>query len=795
MADTIPLDYQIRITRSGDGANTATAELTRFKASADQATAATKTLSEATRQHEGSTRSLATTLSLYTAGTITVGAAIRTVVSYTQNAIAAAKEHETTVARLNGTLRATSQYSQEASQEIQRFSQELTKGTRYTVDAATGVQTLLLSFGATRKDLPLLTKNVLDLSAGLGVDLHTSTMMVARALEGNFGILHQYGFQISQTATLGENLNSVLEQLQQRFGGLAQAEGNTLTGRLETLKKDFNELAITIGEKLLPLLAPAAGQATIPAQLNAYLKGANPTQKYTRDQYEGEVNTAQTARGNIESELNDLLAQGKLTPAQHAALGDKLASGFAPTQSLRFTERVTALGPEFSQYKGPDLEAAQAAINAVLPELNKVLAGANATGPEAKQTVSPSGQAQLEEREAALGKIKTLTDQINDATLQGLDREDAKALQTFQKRASEIDVLAHKAQLSDAERVRLQAQNFDALTAEQDKIATQRAAQAQREADAARLEIARATHEKLRVFEEGLSISAIGYGKDRTRAADYEYAERLRAYDALKAGGELDETEYTRLAEDASLKRQRIFAEEAQKRLEYLQTHKTGFAALEGDLTKLGDAAEVQFSARLSNALVEGFRNGHIELQKFASDFFAFIAQAILQALILRAVQSTIGGFFGGGGISGSAGVDSAGGSLAGAAANGTVRYAANGLSTVSTPTFFPRHNVIAGEAGPEVLAVLSKPRTVRVGSRYAAEGMVNGQPVALVPGGVSGLGGGAGGQITIQISHTPEVQARIEQNSIQGAVLQITRDLGKDTPIANATRRLTQTS
>lgn len=193
------------------------------------------------------------------------------------------------------------------------------------------------------------------------------------------------------------------------------------------------------------------------------------------------------------------------------------------------------------------------------------------------------------------------------------------------------------------------------------------------------------------------------------------------------------------------------------------------------ELQKLGQQAAETFSSGLANAIVRAFTEGGKAFKEFAANFLAQMAQMILQTMIFNAIKnSSFGGMIG--------------------LAQGGVRFAANGLAgvqSVSSPTYFPKFNVVAGEAGREMLTVLARPRMMEVGGVAAVVGSAQGRQMAITD--AESLGrGGAGGTIVIQVQGTPDFEARVVQNSVKGAVVQVANDMRQDTPIARGVKGLT---
>jgi len=205
------------------------------------------------------------------------------------------------------------------------------------------------------------------------------------------------------------------------------------------------------------------------------------------------------------------------------------------------------------------------------------------------------------------------------------------------------------------------------------------------------------------------------------------------------------------------------------------------------EVQQLGQESVKMFSAGFANAFVEfasGTKKAGEAFRDFASSFLSSIAQMIMQQMIFNMIKnSSLGSWLG-----------MANGGVAFAASGGMFpRFAANGLagvSSVSSPTYFPKFNVVAGEAGREMLTVLARPRMMEVGGMQAVVGSAQGRQLAITS--ANDLArGGAGGTILIQVMGTPDFEARLVSNSVKGAVVQVANDMRQDTPIARGVKGL----
>lgn len=90
-----------------------------------------------------------------------------------------------------------------------------------------------------------------DLAAGLGIDLKSATMLVAKAFEDNFAALKKAGVQIDETRANAEGMEYVLGQIEQRFGGQARSEAQSYAGQIKQLGNEFNDLQEKLGGGIL----------------------------------------------------------------------------------------------------------------------------------------------------------------------------------------------------------------------------------------------------------------------------------------------------------------------------------------------------------------------------------------------------------------------------------------------------------------------------------------------------------------------------------------------------------------
>jgi len=144
---------------------------------------------------------------------------------------------------------------EEASASIEKYL--VSEAKRTALDDGEGrvaVQRLIEATGDYRKSLGLMGITQ-DLAAAKGMDLASAAQLVGRVAQGNTTILTRYGIQLAKGTTATE----ALAAMQKRFGGQAEAYGKTYEGSQKRLSVAIGNIKETIGAKLLPVLATAAG--------------------------------------------------------------------------------------------------------------------------------------------------------------------------------------------------------------------------------------------------------------------------------------------------------------------------------------------------------------------------------------------------------------------------------------------------------------------------------------------------------------------------------------------------------
>lgn len=181
----------------------------------------------------------------------------RSVVSIFSAVVRNTVEAERAQAQLRAALAASGGAAGLSADQLNAMAAGLQAVSRFDDDAITGAQTLLLQFDRIGGEtFPRATKAVLDFAERMGVDLNAAAKAVGKALQDpekglrglkDAGVDLEEGQQdliahLVETGEVAQAQALVLEELERRMGGAAEASRDTLGGALEGLKNDFNNL-------------------------------------------------------------------------------------------------------------------------------------------------------------------------------------------------------------------------------------------------------------------------------------------------------------------------------------------------------------------------------------------------------------------------------------------------------------------------------------------------------------------------------------------------------------------------
>lgn len=186
--------------------------------------------------------------------------------------IATYRTQEQAEKKLSTALESTGHAAGLTKDELTEMASSLQSVSTFGDEAIIGAQSLLLTFTKIGKDVfPQATETILNMSAAMGQDLQSSTLMLGKALNDpilGLTALSRAGIQFTEDqkelvksfVDFGDAAGAqkiILKELETQFGGQARATAEG-TGRFIQLSNTLGDMAEVIGKHLTPPLSQMA---------------------------------------------------------------------------------------------------------------------------------------------------------------------------------------------------------------------------------------------------------------------------------------------------------------------------------------------------------------------------------------------------------------------------------------------------------------------------------------------------------------------------------------------------------
>lgn len=283
--------------------------------------------------------------------------------------VGAWQEQEQASARLRAALAATGQSAGGTQEAIEALAGELQSLTTFGDDATISAAALLQQYGNLEQDgLLKVIPLVQDMAAALGMDLNQAASLVGRTLGTNVNVLQRYGIEVDANAESSEKLAAVMEQLQGRFAGTAQAMAETSAGSMVQLRNAFGELLEIGGRYITGVLDPLVQRTT--QFITAIAQAAS-----------GQQALAAAMRGDAGADFSAAIAHVRRelerTRAEAARLRGAFADGLGDeAQAQRLDARIRELNSTLRTLEHRQVSAARAGEGRVTPTLQAAAAAA-----------------------------------------------------------------------------------------------------------------------------------------------------------------------------------------------------------------------------------------------------------------------------------------------------------------------------------------------------------------------------------------------------------------------------------
>lgn len=183
----------------------------------------------------------ATFVSLYGAMRLLQGAW-----NFLKESVKAAEEQEKATTKMNVALANAGFNVRQVSDDFVQFSQKMMVSRGVADEVVQDSLALISTFGGTAEEIKQASAAAIDLSSVFGIDMHSASMIMGKAIEGNVKTLQRMGIQVDAAAMKTQGFQAVIDKLAS-VQGQAEAQARTFGGTLGRLTLSWNELKESMG--------------------------------------------------------------------------------------------------------------------------------------------------------------------------------------------------------------------------------------------------------------------------------------------------------------------------------------------------------------------------------------------------------------------------------------------------------------------------------------------------------------------------------------------------------------------
>lgn len=194
-------------------------------------------------------------------GTVTkvaFGLAAVAAVKFVSDSVEAYNEHQEALLQLQTTIKNSPALIGASTQAFEKQATALQNLTGFQDEEILKADAVLGRFGLTADQLQEVNPLILDYARATGQDAATAAGSLGRALLGNTRALKAIGISFTATGDTAKDFDTIVSSLQSKVGGLSQAYGETLPGKLAIAAAEFDDVKEKVGEALIPTLKDLA---------------------------------------------------------------------------------------------------------------------------------------------------------------------------------------------------------------------------------------------------------------------------------------------------------------------------------------------------------------------------------------------------------------------------------------------------------------------------------------------------------------------------------------------------------
>ncbi len=174
-------------------------------------------------------------------------------------AVASFREQEEATNKLSQAMINQGIYSADLVKKYEEQASALQALTTFGDEQIIDAQATLQAYIGQREVTKELTLATMNLAAAKKIDLSSAAEMVAKSVGTSTNALARQGIELKDNLTTSERLTSVVEQLNSKFSGQAQAAASGL-GSLLQMKNALSDFMELVGERLAPYISFFARQ-------------------------------------------------------------------------------------------------------------------------------------------------------------------------------------------------------------------------------------------------------------------------------------------------------------------------------------------------------------------------------------------------------------------------------------------------------------------------------------------------------------------------------------------------------
>ena len=159
-------------------------------------------------------------------------------------------ESEKALLKMGMAMKNQGDFSAAALEDMEAYAKHIQRTTAYEDDFTLSVMGNLKSFGMTNEEVKKATLVALDFATAKeteGMTVERASELLGKAYLGNVTALKKVGIQIDDTIPKSQQFAAVMDQLQARFGGSAQAELLTYAGQWKQIKNQYQDVQEFLG--------------------------------------------------------------------------------------------------------------------------------------------------------------------------------------------------------------------------------------------------------------------------------------------------------------------------------------------------------------------------------------------------------------------------------------------------------------------------------------------------------------------------------------------------------------------